>query len=828
MTPDWQSARTEDNGATLPLGTGSRYVTAQKGSLMGTCNSDCPSDRAVTSHHRPAGLKFLLCALALLLGAAVSRGQWLETKIVLPDSLGGATGPTALTTDSSERYVYISDAGGSVYIVDAEAGLRVAKVSTDPSSSVCSNPRRDKVYAPNCIRNDVTVISCATNQAVATVPVGTRPVALCYNSHDDKVCCANYDSDDLTVIDCASDSATKTVHVGEEPSALCYNPASNRVFCVVSDTVAVLDGASDTVVALIEATVGGWGSRMSVNPAGNRVYATGGSGVLGLDGTTGVVLDSIGSGPVAGMSCNPTTNRLYIGGSSRGRVLIIDCAADTFIDQVDVGQFVSSVACDTATNRVYVARSHPAVQAYEVVVIDGITNNITARIPAGCDFGELLGSSRRGRMYCTGRDGTDLSVIDVGSDSLLRTVMIGGSSNLMCYDATDDKVYYVAGGPFGEAGAIDAATNLLVAHVPVGRFPAAVVWHAPNDRVYCCNNASSDITVIDAQADTMAKTIAVSPHPTALCSAPRVNKVYCYCAMRKLAVLDCTNDSVIKTIPIPTAEVFSMCYVSTASYDKLYIGGMSAVSIIDCVGDSLIRSYPFHSTILAPNPDGKRVYCRRGLSLCTFDTEGDTLVADVPWEAEGGTALLYVPGVEKVYCACGAWFQNYVLVADALTDSVITQIPIIGPTSLGYDSITGLVYCGRLDSGKVMLIDCRTDSIVDSLSPCIYPESFTMVPVHSRVYVGNAGNSFIPVIRTDPPGVEEPALSHAQKKSAGPTIVSRNSPLVIHQPSVLLDATGRKLCDMNPGRHDLTRYRAGVYFLRSCTGEPVVKLLLVQ
>ena len=788
-------------------------------------NVDRPHNQAVTSNNRAVSLRLLLCALALVLCATVARGQWLEAKITLPDSLGGATGSACLTTDSSERFVYVGDIGGAVYVVDAEAGLRVGKVLTNsPVNAVCSNPRRNKVYAGST-GNKVTVISCATNQAVATVSAGIGRKALCYNSHDDKVYCVNWDSDDdLTIIDGASDSVIKTMHVGGGQSALCYNPASNRVFCVVSGTVTVLDGASDTIVALVEAS--GSGSSMSVNPLTNKLYVTGGGGVVALDGTTGVALDSIATDPVVGMSCNPATNRLYIGcDDDDGTVLAIDGAADTLVDYVEVGHFISSVACDTAANRVYVARHDLSRWKSEVVVIDGITNSIATRITAGCDYGELLGSSRRGRMYCTDRG--NISVIDVGPDSVLHTVKLGGACGLMCYDSTDDKVYYVIGGAFGEAGAIDAATNRPVAHIPVGRFPVGVVWHPPNGRIFCANNASSDLTVIDPRADTVVKTVTVGRHPSSLCSAPGVNKVYCYCAGGDvLAVIDCGNDSVVKTIQLPTSIVTSMCYVSTASYDKLYCGGFGAVSIIDCVGDTLIRSYSFAHTILARDSDGKRVYCWRPYSLCTFDTGGDTLVADVPWVATGGSALLYVPGVEKVYCACGANMENYVLVANAMTDTVIIQIPTPGPSALGYDSITGLVYCGRRESGKVMLINSRTDSIVDSLSPCIYPVSFTMVRRHSRVYVGNGGNSFIPVIRTDPPGVEEAPNAEVRTANPMPTVVrgvlvlnelgtrSELSDNSVMSRAALMDVSGRKVMDLVPGANDVRALAPGVYFVR--------------
>lgn len=58
--------------------------------------------------------------------------------------------------------------------------------------------------------------------------------------------------------------------------------------------------------------------------------------------------------------------------------------------------------------------------------------------------------------------------------------------------------------------------------------------------------------------------------------------------------------------------------------------------------------------------------------------------------------------------------------------------------------------------------------------------------------------------------------------------MSRNAPLVVHRPSILLDAVGRKVLDLKQGLHDLTGCRTGVYFLRNRTDGTIVKILLVD
>jgi YVTN family beta-propeller protein len=775
----------------------------------------------ITSYSRAAGLKVLLCAMALVLGATTGHTQWLETKITLPDSLGGATSPTCLTTDTSERYVYIGDQSGAVYVVDAESRTRVARIPSGYVSAVCTNTRRNKVYAADAASNQVLAISCATNQLVATISTGTMPFAMCYNSTDDKTYVASYvdgQSGSLTVIDCSSDSAVATLHVGEGQPSLCYNPGGNRVFCATADTLLVIDGASDSVVAVY---AGDWRRAMVVNALANKVYL----GFLALDGTTGEVLDTLwGGGSV--LCLNSRTQKLYSIDQNVSEATVFDCTADTVVAEIHplYVENVFSMACDTIADRVYAACDAASSPKDVILVIDGITDSIVAR-KAGPSQGKLLTSSKRGRMYSADLRGPELVVFDTGTDSLLRTIHIGGVSGLMCYDSVDDKVYYATSSVLGEVGAIDAATNQPVGHAQVGHYPTSLIWHAPTNRVYC--GSSRDITVIDPTADTVTKVLAV--HGGDLCSAPRVNKVYAYSAHLgdyEVAVIDCRNDSVVKTIPVPNPDANSMCYVA---HDRLYIGGFTHVSIIDCVGDTLIRSYTFGYSLLAPGRDGERVYCASvaPYMLCTFDAAGDTVIADVPWDAEV-VAMQYIPGLGKVYCVCVN--EQCIKVADGETDSVITQIPTpdLYPISLGYDSSSGLALCGHTLDSVITLVDSRGDSVVGSLSTGLITKRLVTVLAHNRVFAGGYGNSFIPVIRTDPPGVAEGTLHALQKNIPGPTILSRNSRLVVLQPSVLLDAVGRKVCDLNTGSHELERCRAGVYFLRTVTGETVKKLLLVD
>jgi len=752
----------------------------------------------------------------------------LETKITLPDSLGGASDPFCLAADTSERYVYIGDASGQVYVVDAEAGTRVAKIPCVFVAAVCTNTRQNRVYVADYGGNRVLAVSCPTNQVVSSIPLGAAglPQALCYNSSDDKIYVAS-DGGDLTVIECSSDSAVKTMHLGESPNELCYNPTSNRVFYTGSDSLlAVVDGANDSVVAVYAVD---WSGLMVVNAVANRVYMAGcidgDQGVFVLDGATGAVLDSMNAARDV-MCLNPRTQKLYTGSSDLGEVYVFDSTADTLVARlrrlrVDV---FFSMACDTVTDRVYAASGFGSKN--ELLMIDGVADTLAARM-VGPNRGRLLTSSKRGRVYCTDDGGPALVVFNIGTDSVLNNIMIGASTGLMCYDSTDDKIYYVSQSYLGEAGAIDAATNHPIAHVPVGRSPHSIVWHSPTDRVYC--GGGWDITVIDATADTVTKVLPVPG--LVMCSAPRVNKVYAFRYLThvdgELVVIDCRNDSVIDAIPIPTSYVSSMCYVA---YDKLYVAAYYDLLVIDCVSDSIIRSYAVDYHRIAAGRDDKQVYCASSDALRTFDPAGDTVVAEVTWESYGLWGMVYAPAADKVYCVDT---DGFILVGDGATDSLVAEVPLVDAWSIGYDSASGLVFCGQASSTPVTFIDSRTDRIAGSLVTDFYPETFVAVPAHRRVYVGgwaNWGTTSIPVVRTDPPGIEEgiglkvPSFKPVATVIRGVLSLPRDmtglSDSTGRVPrSLLLDISGRKVMDLKPGANDVRALAPGVYFVRQAQAQ---------
>jgi YVTN family beta-propeller protein len=144
-----------------------------------------PNKRSGHCHNRTAGLKLLLGAMVLLLGATFGHSQWLESAVRLPDTLGPLNGPYCLAWDDSPAHqrLYIGGEGdsGGVIVAEAITCKRLARVSTGPVKALCFVAPHGKLYVARAGSDSIAVVDCATNHVVSTVHVANEAPALLYN-----------------------------------------------------------------------------------------------------------------------------------------------------------------------------------------------------------------------------------------------------------------------------------------------------------------------------------------------------------------------------------------------------------------------------------------------------------------------------------------------------------------------------------------------------------------------------------------------------------------------------------------------------------------------
>ncbi len=276
----------------------------------------------------------------------------------------------------------------------------------------------------------------------------------------------------------------------------------------------------------------------------------------------------------------------------------------------------------------------------------------------------------------------------------------GSSPSDLAWNSTDNRLY-CANSATNNVSVIDCATNSITATVGVGSNPDWLEWNATNNTVYCSNWGSDNITVFNGATNAYITTIPVGSHPVGLVWNANTNKVYCVCYEdTMLWVIDGATNSVSRKISI-----------------GYYYGGWS----------------------LACNSTNNKVY----VGFYGAD-EDEVVVLDGSTDQVVGTVVTsgYVTSMawdqtdNRIYGAC----SSEVVVIDGVTNQLITSIQNVDYAwALTWNGANNKIYCANSATSAnnpLDIIDCSANSIVDRLDGiCYNTADIVHNAISNRVYV---------------------------------------------------------------------------------------------
>jgi YVTN family beta-propeller protein len=136
-------------------------------------------------------------------------------------------------------------------------------------------------------------------------------------------------------------------------------------------------------------------------------------------------------------------------------------------------------------NKLYCACS----QADTVVVLDGTTHQVLARVGFGDSAGSFCYDSVDNKMYVANRGSASVSVLDCSDDRVVTTIdnvhnEFAWLASGMCFTPAHKTVYITSPGDTSVV-AIDCSADTALARIPVGTESVALCHNLTNDRVYC-------------------------------------------------------------------------------------------------------------------------------------------------------------------------------------------------------------------------------------------------------------------------------------------------------------------------------------------------------
>ncbi len=283
---------------------------------------------------------------------------------------------------------------------------------------------------------------------------------------------------------------------------------------------------------------------------------------------------------------------------------------------------------NATNNKIYVGGEY----GDNVIVIDGATNEKTARIPAGAvgaGISSLCWNSTNNKVYCANSGSDNVTVIDAISNSVIKTIPVGSYPHALVYNPTNNKVYCANIGS-GTVAVIDGDSNSVLTTIPVSNDPKALAYNPTNNKVYCANSGSNDLTVIDGDSNGVVTTIPVGVYPRAFAWNPVQNRTYVanYLSSSISVIRDVTgiNESPIAGSVLPELFISPNPFKAMTEIKWQTVKGRGQLKIYDATGKAvrqwgcqMLKSSD-HIIWSGSDDSGKKLPA--GVYFCRLETAG--------------------------------------------------------------------------------------------------------------------------------------------------------------------------------------------------------------
>lgn len=339
----------------------------------------------------------------------------------------------------------------------------------------------------------------------------------------------------------------------------------------------------------------------------------------------------------------------------------------------------------------------------------------------------------RSAVFVTNRDSSDVTIIDMKTDTIIERIACGNFCNPHMAMATDDGRYLVATGTQGNFAAIIDLATKEVTKVRLGIQPEHFTITPDDKLAYIGNMGSGTVSVVDIEEKREIKRIAgfFEPHgfefvrvAVADGNKPQkvLNKVYvANIGAHEVSVIDVATQELVKRINVGSAYVMAVVDMPkklteiagvahpTLTLDLRYVyaadGNSNQVAVIDTATDEVIATIPVGDEPWRTyaSPDGKTMVALNNgdKTISVIDTRTNKVIATFPG-GEDMTGVNFVNGGKKAYVISRGESAVYVFDMERMKE--LKRIKLGNRMDLETASTTP-------DGKKVYLASSRTNSV---------------------------------------------------------------------------------------------------------------------
>jgi DNA-binding beta-propeller fold protein YncE len=734
-------------------------------------------------------------------------------KLYIPDSLGGCGDLDGFIFNPVMNRVYVwSDKADNIGVLDCATNERLSPIYNIPpdaqhltSSSFAYNPNNNCLYEASNRENSrlntdlmgklirdslpfmlqidsfLFVIDCSTQAIIDTITINSDGRLFAYfdvNVPADKIYLG---IDSTFVIDANTNQVIKKIRrfdkmLQHKIRKVAYGL---NIGYMTNTPLYIIDCENDTIADSIPLPPSSDYDKAFIVSEIERLFVVRESLLVIINCTNNSILAElqIPAAPyqIYSFTYNSINNKLYV---SAGKTYIIDLNTNQITDSLDLSAYY---VYNPNSNHLYALRG----QIRSISVLDGATNQIIDEIPIpyppylNRDFNFYVFNTTFNKLYLD--DADNVFIIDCNQRRLEKGFKMGYENQHIMWQPVTNRLYIndVCHDTFSSILTVyDASTNrpLKVLNfsqsVPSGeRF-----WHFTTatqvNKIYLTSGQSLGIYVLDGNTDSLINFIPCDVGGHYLLYNPNQNKLYTIpftdFSFVGIYIIDCQTDEIRNLIDVgETGNGYFNPYNNRVYATISYEGGEFKVFTIDGVGDTVIKVLDSLGLPLAfRNKENiHQVYIGSSFKNCIYvlNADNDSLidsVMNVPVRAFDDQFFYYDSVDDRIYFPK----EFGVLVIDCTNNIVMDSIIFPGypmqewfPENYFWNPASDRFYVPGRHSWlfPVYIIDCQTNTIIDSCTDLLSPTIMQWNSTNNVIYVNDHLCGKVVAINDDLIGITE-------------------------------------------------------------------------
>lgn len=270
---------------------------------------------------------------------------------------------------------------------------------------------------------------------------------------------------------------------------------------------------------------GGW-DYLSFDAQRRHLFVTRGDHVDVVDVDQNKRIGAIpGTKGVHGVALDQSAHRGYASNGQAASVTVFDLDTLAVVATISgTGEKPDAIVYDAASKHVFTFNG----KGHSFSVIDPVHNTVTSTV-ALSGKPEFAVSDEAGHIYVNLEDSAQLVRIDTASNTVAATWSLGTceAPTGLAMDRKTHRLFSVCDNK--QMAVTNADTGKVVAQVPIGEGPDAVVFDEGTSMVYSSNGESGDITAVrekDADHYNVVAAIPTQPSARTLALDPKLHRLY--------------------------------------------------------------------------------------------------------------------------------------------------------------------------------------------------------------------------------------------------------------------------------------------------------------